>query len=51
MEFGYRSITKLVRCWMMVDQYYTVKKVVDFPVPARREDGMSLTKLSLAGNN
>jgi hypothetical protein len=26
---------------------YTVKKVIDFPVPS----GMSLTKLSLAGNN
>jgi hypothetical protein len=29
------------------DLQYTVKKVIDFPAPA----GMSLTKLSLAGNN
>ncbi len=28
---------------------HTVKKVIDFPVPNR--DVMSLTKLSLAGNN
>jgi hypothetical protein len=38
--------TVTVKCH---DHYarYTVKKVSDFPVPA----GMSLTKLSLAGNN
>jgi hypothetical protein len=45
-EVSRDSLLYLV-CWSRGEQiFYTVKKAIDFPVPA----GMSLIKLSMAGN-